>query len=170
MTGQIAASGNIQTLLKADGSRTDVPAYCYRRMFYGCTSLTTAPTLPATTLSTNCYVGMFELCSSLTTAPELPATTLFWGCYSSMFVKCTALTSAPDLPATTLDKYCYDSMFRSCTHISSVEVAFTTWVSEATDNWLDNVASSGTFTCPAALPDERGSGKIPNNWTKVDIA
>ena len=29
MTGKIAASGNIQTLLKADGSRTDAPAYCY---------------------------------------------------------------------------------------------------------------------------------------------
>ena len=29
MTGKIASSGNIQTLLKADGSRTDVPAYCY---------------------------------------------------------------------------------------------------------------------------------------------
>ena len=29
MTGKIAASGNIQTLLKADGSRTDVPSYCY---------------------------------------------------------------------------------------------------------------------------------------------
>ena len=29
MTGKISASGNIQTLLKADGSRTDAPAYCY---------------------------------------------------------------------------------------------------------------------------------------------
>ena len=29
MTGKIAASGNIQTLLKADGSRTDTPSYCY---------------------------------------------------------------------------------------------------------------------------------------------
>ena len=33
MTGKIAASGNIQTLLKADGSRTDAPGYCYRNMF-----------------------------------------------------------------------------------------------------------------------------------------
>ena len=33
MTGKISASGNIQTLLKADGSRTDVPAYCYFNMF-----------------------------------------------------------------------------------------------------------------------------------------
>ena len=33
MTGTIAASGNVQTLLKADGSRTDAPAYCYIYMF-----------------------------------------------------------------------------------------------------------------------------------------
>ena len=55
MTGKIAASGNIQTLLKADGSRTDAPAYCYRSIFKNCTSLTTAPALSATTLASNCY-------------------------------------------------------------------------------------------------------------------
>ena len=45
-------------------------------MFENCTSLTTAPTLPATTLALACYVGMFKGCSSLTTTPSLPATTL----------------------------------------------------------------------------------------------
>ena len=59
MTGKISASGNIQTLLKADGSRTDAPAYCYKVLFTGCTSLTTAPALPATTLANRCYSGMF---------------------------------------------------------------------------------------------------------------
>ena len=55
MTGKIAESGNIQTLLKADGSRTDAPAYCYYNMFSDCTSLTSAPELPATTLADGCY-------------------------------------------------------------------------------------------------------------------
>ena len=41
MTGKIAASGNIQALLKANGSRTDAPAYCYMSMFYGCINLNT---------------------------------------------------------------------------------------------------------------------------------
>ena len=81
MTGKIAASGNIQTLLKADGSRTDAPTHCYRQMFYGCKSLTTAPAFPATTLAASCYRGMFSGCSSLTTAPALPATTLANSCY-----------------------------------------------------------------------------------------
>lgn len=65
MTGKIAASGNIQTLLKADGSRTDAPAYCYNYMFEGCSQLTTAPELPATTLASGCYADMFLRCSSL---------------------------------------------------------------------------------------------------------
>ena len=54
---KITASGNIQTLMKADGSRLDISGkrYCYTSMFYNCTSLTTAPTLPATALASNCY-------------------------------------------------------------------------------------------------------------------
>lgn len=34
---------------------------------------------------------MFKGCTSLTTAPELPATTLASSCYSNMFCKCTSL-------------------------------------------------------------------------------
>lgn len=34
-------------------------------MFEGCTSLTTAPVLPATTLISNCYESMFDGCTSL---------------------------------------------------------------------------------------------------------
>ena len=46
-------------------------------MFYNCKSLTTAPALPATTITNACYSSMFYNCSSLTTAPaELPAKTL----------------------------------------------------------------------------------------------
>jgi hypothetical protein len=37
-------------------------------MFYNCSSLTTAPALPATTLTDYCYYGMFWNCTSLTEA------------------------------------------------------------------------------------------------------
>ena len=119
MSGKIAASGNIQTLLKADGSRTDAPANCYSYMFSGCSSLTTAPELPATTLATECYYCMFANCTSLTTAPALPATTLAGNCYFSMFQDCTSLTSAPALPAITLASSCYFYMFSGCTSLTS---------------------------------------------------
>ena len=92
---------------------------CYEYMFRGCTSLTTAPELPATTLANRCYFGMFDGCTSLTTAPELPATTLEGGCYRSMFNGCTSLTTAPGLPATTLEAECYYEMFNGCTSLTT---------------------------------------------------
>ena len=92
---------------------------CCDSMFKGCTSLTTAPELPATTLANYCYESMFEGCTSLTTAPStLPANTLVYCCYDSMFKGCTSLTQAPVLPATDLATRCYDSMFYDCTSLT----------------------------------------------------
>ena len=91
----------------------------YHGMFSGCTSLTNAPALPATTLTYMCYDGMFEYCSSLRTAPELPATILAEYCYDSMFNGCTSLTSTPSLPATALAQGCYRYMFSGCTSLTT---------------------------------------------------
>jgi len=87
---------------------------CYASMFWGCTSLTTPPALPATQLSTYCYSGMFAGCTSLTTAPALPATDAIGYCYYGMFEGCTSLVNAPELPATMLGDYCYREMFKDC--------------------------------------------------------
>ena len=119
MTGKISASGNIQYLLDKTGELLSVNNSCYYRLFYECTSLTTAPNLPATTLANNCYNEMFYQCTSLTTAPNLPATTLAGECYYNMFRGCTSLTSAPALPATTLAEGCYRYMFYQCTSLTS---------------------------------------------------
>ena len=94
---------------------------CYDHMFYNCTNLVTAPSLPATTLADNCYKSMFNGCSNLATAPELPATILANYCYDHMFSGCSNLTTAPELPATTLADYCYQYMFNDCTNIKLSE-------------------------------------------------
>ena len=123
MTGKIAASGNINSLLEEDKqtARTISLAgknYCYYNMFRDCYSLTSTPVLPATTLAERCYNNMFRNCTSLTQAPELPATTLAERCYDSMFSQCTSLTTAPELPATTLASECYSYMFYLCTSLT----------------------------------------------------
>ena len=144
---------------------------CYNGMFQNCTSLTQAPELPATTLADSCYIWMFSGCTSLTQAPELPATTLANNCYIRMFSDCTSLTSAPALPATTLANNCYTVMFDGCKSLSSIRVAFTAWGSN-TDNWLKNVAASGTFECPQTLIDnttERTTSTVPESWTMVAV-
>ena len=127
-------------------------------MFRGCTSLTQAPTLPATTLANYCYNYMFSGCTALTQAPALPATTLAANCYYSMFDGCTSLTQAPALPATTLKVYCYAFIFRGCTSLklSSTQtgeytIAYripttgtgTTAMSALTDMFI---STGGTFT------------------------
>ena len=117
----ISCTGNIESLLDyktvAAGQHPTMAEYCYSSMFYSCTSLTTAPSLPATTLANSCYSSMFRGCTSLTTAPSLPATTLANSCYYYMFYNCRNLTTVPSLPATTLATRCYYSMFFYCTSI-----------------------------------------------------
>ena len=102
---------------------TTLNGSCYSSMFFGCTSLTTAPELPATTLADDCYDSMFQGCTSLTETPELPATILIDNCYSSMFSGCTSLTTAPELPATTLARNCYYGMFNGCTSLTVSSVS-----------------------------------------------
>ena len=63
---------------------------------------------------------MFSGCTSLTQAPALPATTLADECYSNMFKNCTNLTQAPALPATALANYCYSNMFSNCTKVTEL--------------------------------------------------
>ena len=66
MSGKIAASGNIMSLLdKTCQSTTISNNYCFYHMFYNCKSLTTAPALPATTLAEYCYNSMFYGCTRL---------------------------------------------------------------------------------------------------------
>ena len=143
---------------------------CYFNMFNGCTALTQAPELPAENLAESCYSCMFQCCTNLTQAPELPATTLANNCYNEMFVSCTSLTQAPELPATTLANNCYIAMFNGCTKLNNINVNFSAWnPTNATDYWVGNVASSGTFTCPTDLPDTpRDESHIPVGWTRAD--
>ena len=96
LTGSdIACIGNIENLLDyatvESVNHPTMESRCYYYMFQGCTSLTQAPSLPATTLATFCYYSMFQGCTSLTQAPALPATTLADYRYNSMFYSCTKI-------------------------------------------------------------------------------
>ena len=121
LSKNIAASGNIMSLLDgaAQDNKTISKKWCFNSLFINCTSLTTAPELPATALAESCYASMFKGCTGLTTAPELPATALAITCYDMMFMGCTGLKEAATLPATTLPYACYGQMFRNCTSLSS---------------------------------------------------
>lgn len=77
----------------------------------------------------------------------LPATTLSDSCYKMMFYGCTGLTIAPELPATTLTKECYKQMFCNCSNLNSIKcLASDISAQGCTANWIENVATTGTFT------------------------
>ena len=143
---------------------------CYTYMFQNCTSLTSTPALPATTLSVSCYNGMFRGCTSLISIPdELPVTALTQGCYSEMFRGCTSLTKAPILPATTGEGSCYLLMFYGCSSLNYIKCLLTNIPANATLNWVFNVSSSGTFVKAANMNDwTRDISGIPTNWTVED--
>ena len=109
---------------------TTLTNYCYNGLFAGCSGITRAPKLPATTMKIGCYAEMFRA-TSIVEAPALP-TTVFQpysydaegehgsiDCYMQMFQDCTDLTVAPVLPATTLVHGVYQNMFEGCTSLTT---------------------------------------------------
>ena len=163
MTGSIAASGSVMSLIDEVGETTEIPnencfyklfeecssliqapelsattlkESCYESMFYQCTSLTQAPALPATKMADRCYLSMFASCSNLTEAPQLPATELAPSCYASMFYSCESLVAAPELPATQLANACYASMFSECTSLTETPKLIATTLSDECYRWM----------------------------------
>ena len=113
---------------------------------------------------------MFRNCTKLKNVNPLPEVKPYIGMYSQMFKNCTSLTDAPEIMLSAVATNCMTNMFDGCTSLSSVTVHFKTWPKASyLNNWLSGVAQTGIFRCPAELPDERGNGRIPEGWTKVDL-
>ena len=142
--------------------------YGYASMFRN-TAIATAPALPATTLANSCYSAMFYNCVNLTSAPALPARTLVRYCYQFMFALCSSLTAAPDLLAPTLLEYCYDRMFQNCSHINHVKcLATDISTTSCLNGWLQGVSSTGTFIQADGVTWPRGASGIPTGWLAYD--
>ena len=173
MEGKIEAWHNVTSLWRTNDFATyeSVVGFAFYRLFYGCTSLTKAPVLPATTLARHCYDSIFYGCQSLTKAPALPATKLAQYCYSYMFSGCQSLTKTPVLPATTLALGSYYCMFSGCQSLKEVRIAATTTATDALYGWLNVVPPTGDFYCdPNAtiFPTDSASG-IPKGWRRLNI-
>ena len=146
--------------------------YC-NSMFYGCSELESMPVLLSGEYGTssNKYYNMFRNCTKLKNVNPLPDVKPIVGMYRYMFQNCTSMTDAPEIMLSTANVgLCMSNMFNGCTNLSSVTVHFKTWPKGTQLNgWLSGVAPTGIFRCPAELPDQRGNGRIPEGWTKVDL-
>ena len=92
ITGDVYLSGNVMGLVdNGTNTKFYIPCgYCFYDLFFESTGITSISKnfLPAKNLASYYYWQMFYDCSSLTTVPELPATTLADSCYESMFQNC----------------------------------------------------------------------------------
>ena len=176
-TSNINILGNVMSLLYGDNYIDKTVLSGSDKTFYGLfiknKKVISAENfiLPATTLTTGCYICMFLGCSSLTNAPELPATTLANSCYNQMFASCTSLTSAPELHVTTVNAAAYMQMFNNCTSLNYIKCLATDISAyNAFNNWVNNVASSGTFVKDKNTNWSTGANGIPSGWTVVDAS
>ena len=146
MSGKITATGNCNAIWNYEDLNTSLKAYCGCCMFEGCTSLMTAPDLPATELAESCYYCMFRNCTSLTAAPELPATELI--------------------------EYCYNNMFRNCTNLNYIKcLATDISATSCTSNWVSEVAPTGTFVKYLNMNNwTTGVSGIPSGWIVQDAS
>ena len=143
MTGKIAASGNINSLLnKNTDSVTIAPQFAYVYLFKGCTSLVDAKnlTLTCTTIKENAYGHMFQDCSNLVAGPEIFATTL--------------------------SNWSLEYMFTGCSVLNEVKIHYTgNFNSIQFGSWMGGVqTTAGTFYYNGSSTTH-GTGAIPNNWT-----
>ena len=146
--------------------------YAFYNLFKDNTHIQNHPSwdlvLPATTLADHCYSQMFYGCSSLETAPELSATTLASYCYGTMFDNCTKLEAAPVLSAGTLVQGCYSMMFYGCTKLNSITCLATDISAEdCTLYWVSGIAAKGTFITPTSTAWSDNSSGIPSGWTRT---
>lgn len=169
----------------------------YGSMFRGCTSLQTAPQLPATTIKGLGYEYMFNDCTSLVNAPSvLPGTELGDKAYNHMFYGCTSLQTIPkilatnfsnnyicqgmfrgcseltkvELPSNDIKNYCYQEMFRGCSKLNYVKCLTNTTGSETTKkNWLYAASPTGTFVKKRGVNWTTGDNGIPSGWTVEEV-
>ena len=139
--------GNIMSLLYGDD-------------FRGQTALTTSNTFRQLFRATG-----VEDASNLV----LPATTLTEACYMNMFSGCTNLTAAPELPADNPTFDSYKFMFRGCTSLNYIKCLYDWENIGATDGWVYNVASTGTFVKKSGSSWPTGQNGIPTGWTVEEV-
>ena len=172
-TATFNISGNIMSMTNGDNFAgvTTLPAAWTFTQFFKESKPVSAENLilPATTMLESCYRALFSKCTTLVTPPALPATTLASYCYYYMFENC-AITTAPDLLAATIPSYGYAYMFTGCSSLNYIKcMATTKSASSCLTNWVNNVASSGTFVKDSnTIWTLNSASGIPTGWTVFD--
>lgn len=109
----------------------------------------------------------FEQCSSLTDIDMSKLESIDNYGLQYTFLGCVSLKSA-DLRKLKTIGYSGSLMgtFENCSSLSEIWVGFTSWPG-CTNGWVNGVAETGVFHCPAGLYETFGVNSIPVGWTVV---
>ena len=175
LSGFYEVGGNIMSLKYGSSFTGNERGYILTpALFKESTTLKAAKELlmPSTTLSDGCYMTMFYGCTSLVSAPELPCLNLLdYNCpYSSMFYGCSSLTKAPKLVATDLGNGSYFAMFQNCTSLNYIYCAAKnrSYTTNQFTNFMYGVPKNGYFEYADptinCVPEDTGGHGRKSSW------
>lgn len=184
MSGKVAASGNVTSLLNGSTPQTNTLSnYSFTRLFSGCSSLTEPPDIGFTKIShSGTFRGMFHNCVSMRSTPLIPILSVDKGnTFTEMFIGCTSIRKCvmllEQIPVgPTISISTANSMFYDASSLNDLEIHMASFAygrrSGFTD-WVNGVSPTGTFRCPTALGTnetiQRGTDFCPEGWTVVNI-
>ena len=145
---------------------TSLSSDCYAYMF-GNSTITSAPALPATTLANECYGYMFYGCSGLTTAPSLTHITTQGDSAMAYMFQSSGLQTI-ELPSAAFSQSCYYYMFKGCTSLTYIKCLVDATDFYVTFHWLENASSTGTFVKKSGVEWTRDISGIPSGWTVIE--
>ena len=141
--------GNIMSLVSKNLTILEnLPSYCFTRLFKDCNALS-----KVNDIFKGNQIAIGQACDS-------------------MFQNCVLLKSIviPWISYSNSYRYMpFRNMFNGCSNLNDVVIENRTFIfGTATENWLSNVAASGTFYCPYGLDTSiRDESHIPAGWNVV---
>lgn len=119
-SGNVAAGGDVMSLVSADGTATALPNHFCRCMFKGMTTLTKAPKIGVITLGQAACRAMFDGCTNLTDVSLVDFSNITIGNASLYWMfRSTAITAAPPLTVSNMNTTCCYGMFTGCSSMTT---------------------------------------------------
>lgn len=115
------------------------------------------------------FRGLYSGCTGLVDASKLiiPATNAVASAYREMFLNCTSLEIGPEILATKLNYLTCVNMFKGCSKLKYIKCLATNMYN-STGNWVEGVASTGTFYKATGVNWPTGISGIPSGWTVIE--
>lgn len=121
-TGTIEVGGNAMSLIDSTCHSKRLGQYAFKRLFYQCNAITSAPSIECEIWGDNCCEEMFRECVNLVDCGNLRISAknqILTTCFSSMFRDCTSIVTTPEVVLTDSALYfCCGSMFSGCTSLT----------------------------------------------------